>query len=288
MKSTASALCMLCLVFIATCACDYVQSEGDTADETTDAAADTDTDTDTDTDADTDAGTDDECCSEIGQEHECWMEDATDDGATCSEDDDCPSGACDKAVGLCSCSDDDECNDGVCADNGLCAPSWCNGYKICSCWGGCIAASASPPCGTDETCFEGDYATCTDSACGTGSCAVGTDDECCSEIGQEHECWMEDAADDGATCSEDDDCPSGACNEAAGLCTCTTESQCNDGVCADNGLCAPSWCNGYKICSGWGGCIAASASPPCGTDETCFEGDYATCTDSACGTGSCG
>jgi hypothetical protein len=166
MKSTASLLFMFCLVFFATCGCDRIVFEGDPVDAAVD--ADTDTDTDTDTDADADTGTDDECCSEIGQEHECWMQDAADDGAACSTNGECPSLACDETAGLCSCSDDDECNDGVCADTGLCAPSWCNGYRVCSCWGGCV--DVLPTCDADQTCSEGDYATCTESTCGGGSC----------------------------------------------------------------------------------------------------------------------
>ena len=176
---------MFCVAFFAACGCDRIVFEGDPVD----AAADADTDTDSDSDADADAGTDDECCSEIGQEHECWMQDAADDGIICPTNDAAPSDSpaclnaagCDFAERVCQCASDDDCNDGgtrvgVCvidagAALGQCAPSWCNGYKVCSCWGGCISADVSPPCDADETCSEGDYATCTESACGSGSCS---------------------------------------------------------------------------------------------------------------------
>ena len=77
-----------------------------------------------------------ECCTQPGDASECWMSDAEIDGVLCSGDGDCPSGSCNVAKGRCRCSDDDDCNDGVCK-NSVCGPSWCNGYRVCSCWGGC-------------------------------------------------------------------------------------------------------------------------------------------------------
>ena len=78
-----------------------------------------------------------ECCSGPGHITECWLADAQDDGVICKEDEECPSNRCDTDRGLCICSSDAECNDGVCTDDGVCGPSWCNGYRLCSCWGGC-------------------------------------------------------------------------------------------------------------------------------------------------------
>ena len=105
-----------------------------------------------------------ECCTQPGAASECWMNDAENDGVLCDTNQDCDSGSCDLTKGRCTCDGNEECNDGVCVD-GICGPSWCNGYLVCSCWGGCewwttdqsrtlhdVAASQ------DKYCCEGVYA----------------------------------------------------------------------------------------------------------------------------------
>lgn len=77
-----------------------------------------------------------ECCTKPGDASECWMNDADQDEVLCAEASDCESKSCDKAEGRCRCTTTDDCGDGICV-NGLCGPSWCNGYLVCSCWGGC-------------------------------------------------------------------------------------------------------------------------------------------------------
>lgn len=101
---------------------------------------------------------DEECCSDPGSIAECWWQDARIDGAACGGPSDCESNVCDQTVkvngatppngwGLCTCDSDDDCvgqdengdpSQGICDTvSGLCGPSYCNGIKVCSCWGGC-------------------------------------------------------------------------------------------------------------------------------------------------------
>ncbi len=117
---------------------------------------------------------DEECCNTTGHANECWEEDALADDVAgnifCKTDADCGVGTCNtgpdvKAAlagysriqaagyeGLCQCSGDEDCRDasgdgGMCfffGDDGtgtevsVCGPSMCNGYYVCSCWGGCV------------------------------------------------------------------------------------------------------------------------------------------------------
>lgn len=115
-----------------------------------------------------------ECCSDPGQVANCWWADAYNDGVSCYEDSDCLSGSCDEEAGLCNCANNVDCYDGVssfgvCREDGLCGPSYCNGYLVCSCWGGCQQANKAGPyaspqemCGDSEAgypgfCCEGTY-----------------------------------------------------------------------------------------------------------------------------------
>jgi len=94
---------------------------------------------------------------------ECWQDDAVADGVICERDEDCPSGTCDPGAGRCRCENDDECNDGVCGYGGICGPSWCNGYYLCSLWGPyCFFDDGGPKaCEREgEACLEGDYPSC--------------------------------------------------------------------------------------------------------------------------------
>lgn len=100
---------------------------------------------------------DDECCTDPGAVADCWWMDATRDGAVCTKHDDCASKNCRTDVtfgteaeappngwGLCGCDDDEDCiadgRGGACTEIGgqkVCGPSFCNGYMVCACWGGC-------------------------------------------------------------------------------------------------------------------------------------------------------
>ncbi len=152
-----------------------MDTDGDTdSDSDADVDMDVDSDSDSDTDADSDsdpiADTDsdsqrpfdlemeceettpgfDECCDTPQMRSECWWEDALEDGVTCSVDSPCPSGQeCNYTKtnpmnndGLCGCSSQSHCQmngmDGICnVSEKFCGPSFCNGIRICSCWGGC-------------------------------------------------------------------------------------------------------------------------------------------------------
>jgi len=167
---------------------DDTDTSGDTD---TDADTDGDGDSDADTDGDADTDSDDECCASSGESVdcgscgeddceegqlyvECWRADAENDGVTCVENGDCLAGDCNTDLHLCKCSTDADCNDGasrlgVChTTNGLCGPSWCNGYLVHSLWGGCYApdlggfetpeeACANADAGVSSTCCEGLY-----------------------------------------------------------------------------------------------------------------------------------
>lgn len=95
-----------------------------------------------------------ECCSDQGSISVCWWQDAERDQVVCTESwqDNCTgSNSCITNIplegfnppndwGLCGCDTDEDCNLGVCTDDGICGPSFCNGYMACSCWGGCAEA----------------------------------------------------------------------------------------------------------------------------------------------------
>ena len=74
-------------------------------------------------------------------------------------------------------------------------------------------------------------------------------------------CWYESAVDDGIACESSSTCLSGECDTDRGLCTCSSHWDCFDGedhqgACVTElGVCGPAWCNGYLICSNWGGCV---------------------------------
>jgi hypothetical protein len=110
--------------------------------------------------------------------------------------------------------------------------------------------------------------------------------ECCSDSSDWPAFWWQDAETDGVTCAGDADCPSGACDEEAGLCACTGDDDCRDGLCTVTGLCGPSWCNGYCACSCWGGCDDSGL--PCGSaDWGCDEKLYGACPGYSGGPGAC-
>lgn len=155
------------------------------------------------------AAADDECCDEVGQAHECWYADAQVDGVTCSTTNmsNCAGGmGCQD--GLCECdpaSEVNQCNEGVCTAAGVCGPSWCNGYLVCSCWGGCIEANEGveplATCAALELgCCEGTYPAqpeTDDAPAGEGFCS---DDPTCG-LG----------CDEDGDCDDDNPCTSDNC-----------------------------------------------------------------------------
>ena len=103
-----------------------------------------------------------ECCTHPGDIASCWYEDAKEDGVACTN-------SCSLDLGcetvslagnnysLCKCNSHSDCATNICIEN-TCRPSYCNGYRICSCWGGCVAwhaeYSADPPYTPEVMCNE--------------------------------------------------------------------------------------------------------------------------------------
>ena len=96
-----------------------------------------------------DGGAAEECCSTV-QEKECWLLDAEEDSITCSPEnlENCAAGQTCSAEGVCTCSNSCDCNSGVCTEEGVCAPSICDGFHVCSCWGGCVWWDSADPTNT--------------------------------------------------------------------------------------------------------------------------------------------
>jgi hypothetical protein len=107
----------------------------------------------------------DECCTDPGHVSDCWWKDGERDSVVCSAGGtllDGSGGTCDQGCdmdptrqgsvgrGLCMCDpgDDAQCGSNVCTEidavsgggKKVCGPSYCNGFLICSCWGGCEEA----------------------------------------------------------------------------------------------------------------------------------------------------
>ena len=108
---------------------------------------------------------------------------------------------------------------------------------------------------------------------------------CCADPGALRACWLADAEDDGITCESDEDCLSGTCNTARGVCACDAQSDCDDGedlhgYCVmSEGYCGPSLCNDGLVCACWGGCAKVTAEDL--GEETCTDGDYSIDPDDA-------
>ena len=91
--------------------------------------------------------------------------------------------------------------------------------------------------------------------------------ECCTTTAHITECLLADAAHDGLTCTADDlsNCAAGQSCSGEGLCTCANSCQCGTGRCSTLGVCLPSVCNGYYVCSCWGGCTWWDGNDPTNT-----------------------
>ncbi len=203
----------------------------------------------------------DECCTEAGYADECWWESAEDDGVTCVTNSDCDI-TCDKTVtdpsnsnvGLCACTSDADCVSGVCDVDNRCGPSWCNGYLICSCFGGCINAEL----GT----YVNPEAMCTDTTSGyPGTCCEGTFPDGVGGVGY---------------CSDDPTCNSG----------CTSDADCNDGNPCTQDECIAAACVNTNLdgnindLDGFGNPIGAA----CPYDATIYDIE---CALPACDNGAC-
>ncbi|MBN2801618.1 MAG: fibro-slime domain-containing protein [Deltaproteobacteria bacterium] len=202
----------------------------------------------------------DECCESPGHIFECWEKDIELDAGRigCDKNSDCADGqTCDATLdgggfaGRCTCASDQDCRDddgfggGICyLKTGVCGPSFCNGYFVCNCWGGCSWWTSEQTGMTPKEmaeanelyCCEGsyphdsNYGFFTKYACEGGSSTVNcTDDADC---------------DDGNSCTKDE-CKG---NVGSKLCynTVTEGVECDiDGLsctvdkCDSGGLCIP-------------------------------------------------
>lgn len=235
-----------------------------------------------------------ECCSGPGHITECWLADAEDDDVTCEEDADCPSDECDTDLGLCVCENDSECNDGVCTDDNRCGPSWCNGYRMCSCWGGCERVDgdqsyASLCLENAMSCCEGTYPVYPDARgrddSGLGYCSNCDDgnpctiDKCDGRGGCIH-MPGDGACDDGRACTENDSCTSGRC--AGEPVRCSDENPCTDDRCDETLGCVSE--NNTSACDDGDACTLDDRCEEgvctAGAGRSCEDGNP--CTDDIC------
>jgi hypothetical protein len=214
------------------------------------------------------AAASEECCTEAGEIADCWWQDARDDGVFCTDNNYCPSGICDKSFGLgrglCTCpTDQSQCTRtgalpmaGICTQVGsskLCAPSFCNGYSVCECYGGCVPASISgferyrDFCSHNGlSCCEGAYGS-DPSGTRIGFCSP---DMSCGTCGSDAEC------EDGDPCTVNERCVNG---------------QCVKGVpkpCNDSNECTVDTCN-----SSTGACERSPVSDPALLSGLCCDPD---------------
>ncbi|MBN2528400.1 MAG: fibro-slime domain-containing protein [Deltaproteobacteria bacterium] len=200
-----------------------------------------------------------ECCKQSGQIEECFAQDVLGDGGriTCNSSLDCAAGqVCNTSFGgrgfkgRCTCDSNSDCRGddgeglGVCHPNqSICGPSFCSGYYICSCWGGCDWWSAESPTYTPQAhanamglfCCEKDYPV-------DGTYGYITNLECADYI-------MEGYCSSDAECNDNNDCTIDECKgtgvfkvcfntpDTGAICeaddnTCTIDTCLSDGTCS--------------------------------------------------------
>ncbi len=217
-----------------------------------------------------------ECCTTPGQITDCWLADARDDRVTCERDSQCPSDSCDQVRGLCRCDTDADCNDGICTAAKICGPSWCNGYRMCSCWGGCDKVSSFETLCVQHgmSCCEGSYPIHPDrrarSESGVGYCSSCDDHNDCTQdkcdmVGNCIHVPLDITCDDNDLCTENDSCSTGRCRG-------------EPVVCDDNNTCTNDSCDGAV------GCVFENNTDSCSDGNACTVNDV--CSDGACLPGS--
>jgi hypothetical protein len=204
----------------------------------------------------------------------------------------CASGSCDLSLELCNCADDDQCGQGICTDAGKCGPSFCNGYKICSCWGGCVwwhANDVYTPADSCEVsdlyCCEGGYPAdptasgfCSNTMnCGAGECDTSAD--CTEQVG--NVCVVPLCMDDtcfypavnAANCASVMD-PGETWADQDPPCCCNVDADCPTLPCVDDVFCDidSSSATYHQCIFGWdpvGASCEGEGLDPFGTDDTC-------------------
>ena len=230
---------------------------------------------------------DEECCTDPGAVAGCWWQDAEQDRVVCNDDSDCAgANACNKEItvdgasppnnwGLCECESSDDCGLGYCV-NGLCGPSFCNGFLVCACWGGCTDGDAwgqdTPKDACENTaegfpgaCCEGDYPQMVDGT-GTGFCSVE-----CVEPGAK-ECEFDSDCIDHLDATLSLDCTTSTCDDG----TCVVANVNEGSACSDNAQVPdpfPSWyidCRQYA-CTADGTCELGllAAGTECDNGDIC-------------------
>ncbi len=240
------------------------------------------------------------------------------DGNNCTTTDLCAAGACAGTAVDCSVLDDD-CNNGACnPTNGQCQPvpanqnGPCDDADVCTqddrCNGGvCLGTpiGGCQPCNNAAECNDNNP--CTDNTCPAGFCEYPNNTAACNDgfiCTQNDTCSNGSCAGTPINCSHlDNVCNVGQCNLVTGQCEarsvndggacndgnlCTTNDQCNDGVCAGaavncsglNNTCNVGVCN-----AGTGNCQAQPTNQggACSDGQFCTVGE--TCTAGVCGGG---
>jgi hypothetical protein len=261
---------------------------------------------------------DEECCTDPGAIAACWWQDAERDGVVCLTNQDCGSTMrCNKDIvygpydstppngwGLCGCDDDSDCQagekDGVCTEIGgekVCGPSYCNGFMVCACFGGCTEGrsgnypSPKDMCSDTEggfpgECCESDYPSDPDGE-SIGFCSNSCDGS------------------HGSECEVDEDCVGPVPDPYSADCTrlvcdngnCNPDPIRQDESCADNvrvtsgywGIAVRDEASGIFSCfegkcSSGGRCLPDTQAAD---GLTCDDDDDNTCTDEVCLDGVC-
>ncbi len=234
---------------------------------------------------------DDECCSDPGQITECWWQDATQDNVTCKVAADCPSGqGCNldpenknpiTDEGLCECTTQAHCEAGigddkmagVCTDDGVCGPSYCNGIKICSCFGGCKTATWTSSDGT--TTYDTPQELCENTA-GAGFCCEGEVYAATPGTSVQGYCWSSDLCGEGGP-PVDAGVPE--CVARWDSCAYADSNECTAGMCVgpDGG---PYDCQPVPLSSAAQIVLTQCCDPTPGFESTYDDGDP--CTDDLC------
>lgn len=241
------------------------------------------------------------------------------DGARCRTDDDCPSGACDPASGLCAvdacpgggcesvrCAEDAGCPaEQYCALDAICRPGCRLTREACGPQAVCDARTrtcAQDGCVADDACPDGTY--CDDGACLPGcrllpdSCGAGR----CDVVTRRCVCRADADCAVAEYCAEDGVCRPG-CRLDSETCApascdpitrgCAPRPCVDDGQCPPTAVCAPAPDADGLVCRPALG--PGRAEAPCAADAECASGlclDVGVCfagcaADAGCPSGRC-
>ena len=254
---------------------------------------------------------------------QCVLSDDCADNPNAPELPPCHRYKCDE--GTCTTKADDSLDNSPCSasdpclGNGLCSAGECDAQPIecgpCSTCTAtsdteyeCQAASAlnAAPCDDGDGCTESDV--CSDGQCaGVPLDCTGFDGQCVVGACANGTCFQEAAnagnpCDDGVACTQDEVCTDGACT-SPNPCTCSTSTDCDDGLTCTTGVCTNGSCSfpvdtgcaidGLCVTEGEAnaanGCLICDSARSTNTWSAVVCDDDNACTDDACtiGDGSC-